>query len=91
MIFPTIGRVVWVHNRAGQLSVSQPEAALVTWVHDERCVNVGGFDQLGRPFGEAYIQLLQDDDKAPLGVYAEWMPYQKKQAAKYPEKDPFKT
>lgn len=36
----------------------------------------------GAPFALTSLKLLQDDDKAPEYVYAEWMPYQKGQAAK---------
>lgn len=78
MIQPTVGRVVLVHRGMS----SQPEAAFVCFVHSDRMINVGGFDKNGVPFASCSVQLLQDDDK-PLGaLYAEWMPYQKGQAAK---------
>lgn len=79
MIEPTVGRVVLV-NRGKS---NQPEAALITYVHSSKLINVGGFDQNGVPFAATSIQLLQDEDK-PINTsyYAEWMPYQKGQAAK---------
>lgn len=79
MIKPTIGRVVLVHRGKS----FQAEPALISFVHSDHCINVGGFDCDGLPFGACSLQLLQDDDK-PLNAdyYAEWMPYQKEQAAK---------
>ena len=86
MIKPTIGRVVLIHRIVGGQPVSpQPEPALVCYVHNDRLINVGGFDANGQPFARTSVQLLQDDDAAPAnivtGAYAEWMPYQKAVAA----------
>lgn len=96
LITPTIGRVVWYwpsqhETDAGSLHYSdrnQPLPALVAYVHSDRLVNLGGFDQCGRPFHRTSVQLLQEDDDRPHtseGPFAEWMPYQraqhKKQAA----------
>lgn len=79
MISPTIGRVVLVHR--GQSDQAEP--ALVAYVWSDRMINVGGFDKSGQPFACTSMQLVQDDD-APTNpnYYAEWMPYQKGQAAK---------
>ena len=85
MIPPTVGRVVLLQNRAGSIDPRQPEACFVTFVHTDRCINVGGFNANGTPFGETSVQLLQDDDAAHGAMCAEWMPYQKGQAAKYDE------
>lgn len=79
MISPTIGRVVWVRNRGHS---SQPEAALVTYVHSDRLINVGGFDANGEPFRATSLALVQEGDEVPSWPYAEWMPFQKGQAAK---------
>ena len=78
MIKPTIGRVVLVHR--GQSDQAEP--ALVCYVWNDRMINVGGFDRNGAPFAATSLQLLQDDDVATGICYAEWMPYQKGQAAK---------
>lgn len=80
MIKPTIGRVVLVHRP--DLS-DQRAPALVSYVHSDTMINVGGFDKQGFPFAAQSIELLQDDAK-PLNpdCYAEWMPYQKAVAAK---------
>jgi hypothetical protein len=75
IITPTVGRVVWVHRWAS-LDTSQPEAALVTYVHDDRLINVCGFDANGHPFQLTSLVLVQADDPKPE-EYAEWMPYQK--------------
>lgn len=81
MIQPTIGRVVLVHR--GNTGTNQPEPALVSYVHSDKLINVGGFDCNGTPFACTSLQLLQDDD-TPTNpkYYAEWMPYQKAQAEK---------
>ena len=82
MIKPSIGRVVLVHR--GQSN--QPEPALIAYVHGDRMINVGGFDLNGAPFAATSMQLLQDDDTPTNpNYYAEWMPYQKEQAAKCEE------
>lgn len=78
MIKPTIGRVVLV-TRPDSGS-DQPEPALVTYVWNNRLINVGGFDRAGKPFAVASLPLLQDDDVPESSHYAEWMPYQKDQA-----------
>lgn len=82
MIKPTIGRVVWL--RRPENHSEQPEAALVTYVHADTCINVGGFDANGTPFGRTSVYLDQGDVPRPewATLYAEWMPYQKGQAAK---------
>lgn len=78
MIKPTIGRVVLVHRG----NSPQPEPALICYVHSDTMINVGGFDKNGKPFEACSIQLYQGDNDVVVNVnfYAEWMPYQKKQA-----------
>lgn len=94
MIEPTIGRVVWFTPAKTDESLSgssQPLAALVAHVHSDRCVNLAVFDANGGgSHSRTSVTLLQDDDVAPeAGYYAEWMPYQKGQAAKHEqEKQP---
>ncbi|WP_244104721.1 Gp49 family protein [Burkholderia anthina] len=89
MIEPTVGRIV--HFRPGkqaanlriQCDARQPIAAIVTYVHDPRRVNLALFDALGRNHAFTNVRLLQDDDKgADDEPFAEWMPFQKGQAAK---------
>jgi hypothetical protein len=85
MIKPTIGRVVWIRNRPETIDALQPEVALVTYVHSDTNVNVAGFDANGDPFKLTSLFLKPDDYKeadAPSFQHAEWMPYQKGQAAK---------
>ena len=83
-IEPTVGRVVWVRNRPGNLSGGQPEAATIAYVHSDRCVNVGGLDANGASWNATSVYLQQPGDEAQAvgNFYAEWMPYQKGQAAK---------
>ncbi len=80
MIQPTIGRVVLFKNNSNQ---EQAQPALICFVHSDRYINVGGFDNDGVPFRERGVTLLQDNDPIPEDdCYAEWMPYQKEVQAK---------
>lgn len=85
MIKPSIGRVVLVHRgQSAQFEAAQAEPALISYVHSDRMINVGGFDRNGAPFAATSLQLLQDDDTPTNpNYYAEWMPFQKEQAAKH--------
>lgn len=81
MIEPTPGRIVW-YRRSPDLSLP-PMAAIVVFVHNERLINITFFNKDGMPVPHTEVPLLQDDDEPPHnGVYAEWMPFQKGQAAK---------
>lgn len=87
MIKPSIGRVVWYHptenDPGGKSSSGQPQSALIAHVWSDTCVNLAIFDANGVPYNKTSVLLLQDDNPAPSGGgYAEWMPYQKGQAAK---------
>lgn len=85
MISPTIGRVVWFQpsKPAEQPLRDQPYTALVTYVWSDTMVNLAVFDQNGSPFAATSVKLLQDEDASPEnGHFAEWMPFQKGQAAK---------
>lgn len=86
MIQPTIGRVLWFTPASGsekQRDDKQPLAALVTYVWNDRMVNLAAFDQDGNSFSATSVTLLQGDDAKPEhGYFASWMPFQKGQAAK---------
>lgn len=85
MIKPTVGRVVWYrpgeHDGMPQGHDKQPLAAIVTYVHSDRLVNLAIFDANGNRHRKTSVTLLQDGE-AQNAPYAEWMPYQKGQAAK---------
>jgi len=87
MIKPSIGRVVWFTPSKTDAALSgsdQKLAALVTYVHSDRCVNLAVFDANGNAHGRTSATLLQDDDVGNEGgYYAEWMPYQIGQAKKH--------
>lgn len=89
MITPTVGRVVWFTPSAmhpGIYDRTQPLAAIVTYVHSDRMVNLVVFDHNGNATGCTSVTLLQDDDQPnTAGYFCQWMPYQKGQAAKYEE------
>jgi hypothetical protein len=87
MIRPTVGRVVWVRERTGRINQDQPEVGLVTYVHSDNLVNVAGFDANGEPFRLSSLTLRQAEDDVPVALpwnftHAEWMPYQRGQAAR---------
>lgn len=84
MIEPTVGRIVWIRNRPGSIDPKQPEGGFVTYVHSPQFINVAGFDANGKPFAMTLVYLCQESS-APASAYAEWMPYQKGQAAKTEE------
>lgn len=79
MIKPTVGRVVWYQTGNPQ---DQPNAAIVAYVYTDRCVNLMVINANGDNYSRQRVFLRQDDDLIPDGFYAEWMPYQKGQAAK---------
>lgn len=87
MIEPTVGRIVHftpaiTDSLPGNHS-GQPLAAFITHVHGERCVNLAVFDANGGCHSRTSVTLLQDDDEPNQhGYYAQWMPFQKGQAAK---------
>jgi hypothetical protein len=80
MITPTIGRVVLIRRKEAH-SV-QPEAGIVAFVHNDRLINVAGFNANGAPFSMTSLLLVQDEEMPEEGDCAYWMPYQKGQAAK---------
>jgi hypothetical protein len=87
MIKPTVGRVVWywpssTADRELCSGGDQPLAALVTHVWSDSCINIAGFDANGVSFNRTSVLLVQDGNPKPDAQYAEWMPYQKGQAAK---------
>ena len=86
MIKPTIGRVVWYWPAATETDIcsggEQALPALIAHVHNDTCVNIGGFDSNGQPFARPNVYLHQEEIPRPTDDFAEWMPYQKDQAAK---------
>lgn len=91
MISPTPGRIVWFHptnsphDRLGMFGTGEPLAAIVARVWSDTMVNLAVFDPNGEAHSRTSIYLKQDGGREPSPgePYAEWMPYQKGQAAKY--------
>jgi hypothetical protein len=84
VITPTVGRVVWFW--VGAENEGQPEAAIVTYVHGDRMVNLTVFDHNGRPGERRSVHLAQPGDTGkdrPVACFATWMPYQVGQAEKH--------
>lgn len=85
MIKPTIGRVVWYRAESEPslaLDSDQPLAALITYVHSDTMINLVVFDPNGNARGRTSVWLWDGECEKRAGSYAEWMPYQKGQAAK---------
>ena len=86
MIEPTVGREGWYQpHRApfGAVLGDQPFKASVCFVHSDRLVNLLVVDHVGHTYAQPNVILVQDGDVKPTEApYAEWMPYQKGQAAK---------
>ncbi|NEW95488.1 hypothetical protein [Rhodopseudomonas sp. BR0G17] len=84
IILPSIGRVVWFHPAAQANPNGQPHAALIAYVQSERLINLAAFDENGTSYSATSVPLLQGDEAPPTDgtAYAEWMPFQKGQAAK---------
>ena len=82
MIKPTIGRVVWFYKYVQGQGHKGPLAAHVAFVFSDSMVNLMVIDENGNPHSEMSVYLHQEGDEIPGGNYAEWMPYQKGQAAK---------
>ena len=87
VITPTIGRVVWFrpHKTDGLPTESDGRcAALVVKVWHDRLVNLAVFDANGNHHNRTSVPLVQEGDVPHAdGFYAEWMPCQKSQQAKY--------
>jgi len=86
IIEPTVGRIVWywVNPEAMDKPHAQPEAAIVTYVHGTRMINVNAFTHDGMPVARTSVPLLQESDVIPdQGDFCQWMPYQIGQAKKH--------
>lgn len=85
-IVPTVGRVVhfWpaVHHLEAREPTAQPQAAIVTYVHGEECVNLAVFGPGGETRPQTSVRLQQTDSEAidPRDAHATWMPFQVGQA-----------
>ena len=87
MIKPTVGRIVWFYPHASDglyANNDGPLAAIIAKVWTDSCVNLGVLDGNGINHSRTSVYLYQGDiDRPAIGTgFAEWMPYQKGQAAK---------
>lgn len=87
MIEPTVGRIVWFRTYEMKED-DQPYAAIITYVHGPRMVNLMIFAATGAFFTHNSVRLLQDDD-SPRGLssYCIWMPYQIGQAKRHADEE----
>lgn len=89
MIKPTVGRVVlyWppgsrIKDHEGHPE-PQPRVAFIAYVHGDRMINIGFFDQNGVVGdGATSVLLVQEGDDTPgeFESFCEWMPFQIGQA-----------
>lgn len=89
MIKPTVGRVVWFYPSNtdplfafDSVKAGEPLAGHVAKVWSDTCVNLMVIDPNGVPTNRTSVFLYQGDTDRPGSCFAEWMPYQKGQAAK---------
>lgn len=93
MIKPTVGRMLHFIPTADYMASrhlafgdpSQPLAAVIAYVHSDAMVNLTVWDQNGLQFSVCSVPLVQGDTLAGGSFYAQWMPFQKGQAAKAEE------
>lgn len=78
-ITPTVGRVVW-YWRSPKAEQKQPFAASVSYVHDDRTVNLSYVTHEGMQAARKRVTLVQPGDDEPTADFCEWMPYQIGQA-----------
>jgi len=85
IVTPTVGRMVhyWPdksehidHNEG------QPLSGQIAAVNEDGTVNLQVLDSRGCARSQVRVTLIQDGDEKPTHTFAEWMPYQKGQAAK---------
>ncbi|WP_322979120.1 hypothetical protein [Pseudomonas sp. C11] len=90
-IAPTVGRVLHFIPTADYMASrkqafgnpAQPLAAIIAYVHSDTMVNLTVWDQNGEQFSVCSVPLVQEGSDVIVGsFYAQWMPYQKGQAAK---------
>lgn len=79
MIKPSIGRVVWYYDDDNQ---TQPYPGIVCFVHSDNLIDLTIFDNAGKAQPRTNVFLYQGEGEKPTRYYAEWMPFQKGQAAK---------
>jgi hypothetical protein len=83
IIKPTIGRQVWFWRKGSDPKVHQAEAATVVFVHGDSMVTLQVLDHMGVARSEFEVSLRQPPDPVwETTPFAEWMPFQKGQAAK---------
>jgi hypothetical protein len=81
-IEPTVGRVVLLRRGPGILAATVAAVAYDP-SRDLHLLNLGALDAEGNAFSALRVPLVQEGEDPPAaGDYAEWMPYQKGQAAK---------
>jgi len=80
MLYHPKGQSDVVHN-----DITKPLMAHVVHVHNDDLVNLVVFDSVGHMHRRHHVPIVQEGGQYTAGdlPYAEWMPYQKGQAAKY--------
>lgn len=89
-ITPTNGRIMWYHPGTFLGDIVQHDksiglTAIVCHVWSDHLVNLDVIDSNGNHHSRTSVPIVQDGSPYTVGPspYAEWMPYQKGQAAKH--------
>jgi hypothetical protein len=65
---PSVGRIIHIFGRHAVAPKYQPEAAIISYVHTDGTINIGGWDSFGMPFAANHVAI----GKNPDGIYADW-------------------
>ena len=71
---PTIGRILWFWKEKPANEHVQPQAAMITAVWGDRCINVSIWGENGVPESHppTSVTLVQDGDEPPPFCYCTW-------------------
>lgn len=84
-IIPTVGRMVHYWPDASEhidRNDEQPLSGQIAGVNSDGTINLQILDCRGCARSRVGVVLIQENDERPLHSFAEWMAYQKGQAAK---------
>lgn len=88
VISPSVGRSVHFFVKETQYNFEfcfvqgKPHAAVVTYVHGDRMVNLAVFDTNGKPFGYTSVNLVQPGETTDgYAFWCQWPQHTQEQAA----------
>lgn len=72
VLTPKVGDAVHYWKSFDHAEADQPNAGTISYVHDDRLVNLSLIGSIGDQYAKQYVQLLQPGDKEPNGEHCEW-------------------